>query len=283
MSYDGEDHMVGIIESHGSTVLTTKTFVWCDGTLCEERDSTGHTVNKRFYEFGEQISGTNYYYAVDHLGSIREMTDSNGTVQANYDYDTFGRRTALSQAVTADFVYTGFYINQTTGLNLAEYRAYDPEKGRWLNRDPLEELDILQDFTVDDDYGSLNSYSYVSNSTLNYVDPDGQRKRFQRPPLPPNQEDAKHPGKNKRGPRGDKHNQRRSGAPERKDADPKKMPFRWHMCPLPQILTLPTFLVLQRLNFLDSLQNPFPDFNPKYYYSPSPYPNYYPEPVPIFY
>ena len=55
--------------------------------MSEERDASGINVTKRFFAQGEQIAGANYYYTRDHLGSIREMTDSTGTIQARYDYD----------------------------------------------------------------------------------------------------------------------------------------------------------------------------------------------------
>lgn len=42
------------------------------------------------------------------------------------------------------------------------FRYYNPETGRWLNRDPLEEL------------GGLNLYSFASNDGFNRVDPDGR-------------------------------------------------------------------------------------------------------------
>lgn len=42
--------------------------------MCEERDSAGSTVKKRFFGQGVQIGSTNYFYTTDHLGSIREMT-----------------------------------------------------------------------------------------------------------------------------------------------------------------------------------------------------------------
>ena len=127
MAYDGMGRRVSITESHGATVLSAKTFVWCEQTLCQERNSAGQ-VTKQFFGYGEQINGTNYYYVFDHLGSIREMTDSNGNVKANYDYDSWGRQTVLSQAVTADFGYTGFYVNKVTGLDLTWYRAYEPQR-----------------------------------------------------------------------------------------------------------------------------------------------------------
>jgi hypothetical protein len=48
--------------------------------LCEERDSTGGTVTKLFFNQGEQISGTSYYLSRDHPG-VREMTDSSGAIR----------------------------------------------------------------------------------------------------------------------------------------------------------------------------------------------------------
>jgi uncharacterized protein RhaS with RHS repeats len=65
-------------------------YVWSGDTLTEERNSIGDTVTKRFFAEAEQISGTNYYFTRDHLGSIREMTHSKGALRAQYDYDPFG-------------------------------------------------------------------------------------------------------------------------------------------------------------------------------------------------
>jgi RHS repeat-associated protein len=48
-----------------------------------------------------------------------------------------------------------------SGLQLALYRAYDPELGRWISEDPLGEE------------GGLNLYGYVGNSPLMGVDPLG--------------------------------------------------------------------------------------------------------------
>jgi len=161
MTYDGRGKRVGITELHGTTVLTAKTFVWQDWSLAQERDVTGHTVTKQFFSFGEQINGTNYYVVRDHLGSIREMTDSNGTIHANYDYDIFGRQTKLSGDLNADFGYAHYYNYQTTCQYLTVFRVYDPEKGRWLSRDPLAEST------------GPNLYEYVDNYPIGLNDPFG--------------------------------------------------------------------------------------------------------------
>src|SRR5437867_185697 len=93
-------------------VTSPKQFVWVPGDTrpSEERDG-GNAVTKRFYAQGEQIGGANYYYTKDHLGSIREMTDSSGVIDARYDYDPYGRRTKLRGDLDADFGFTRHYCH----------------------------------------------------------------------------------------------------------------------------------------------------------------------------
>lgn len=100
-TYDGLGRRVLAIEKTNGVPYVTNIYVWCGTELCEERDSTGAAVTKRFFGPGEQIGGTNYYFTFDHLGSIREMTDGSGTVHYRGDYD--------------------------------------PYAGRWVNRDPMQE------------------------------------------------------------------------------------------------------------------------------------------------
>jgi RHS repeat-associated protein len=161
-AYNGLSQRVKIVEKDNGTVTGTKQFVWCLGEPqpCEERD-VSNTVTKRYYPQGMQVGSTNYYYTRDHLGSIREMTDSSGIVQTRYDYDPYGRRTKVNGSVDTDFGFTGHYYHQPSGLNLALYRAYDADLGRRISRDPIEE------------FGGLNLYGYVGNNAVNIVDPLG--------------------------------------------------------------------------------------------------------------
>jgi len=106
----------------------------------------------------------NYFYTRDHLGSIRELTDIKGNVRARYTYDPYGRRTKLAGDVDVDFGFTGLFWANEASLYLARFRAYDPELGRWLSRDPLRNAEQRE---------GPNLYAYVSNNPVNNIDPLG--------------------------------------------------------------------------------------------------------------
>ncbi len=137
--YDPLRRIVKIVETRGGTVTSTKQFVWAGDQLAEERDASGN-VTKRFFDMGEQISGTNYYYTRDHNDSVREMTDGSGAVQSSFTYDPFGRPTQIAgTGAVPDFGYAGMYVHKPSGLNLAVDRAYSPTLGRWMSRDPIDD------------------------------------------------------------------------------------------------------------------------------------------------
>jgi len=159
--YDGLGRRVGITEYQNGAAVSTNTYLWCGAELCEKRDSLGGTVIKRFFQEGEQMSGTNYYFTRDHLGSIREMVDDSGTIQARYNYDPYGQRTKISGSLDADFSYAGYYYHAASGLFLTLFRAYDSSSGRWLNRDPIGEA------------GGINLYQFVGNNPINLYDSFG--------------------------------------------------------------------------------------------------------------
>lgn len=161
-TYDPLGRRVQIVEKDGGTVVSTKHQLWEGVQVAEERDGS-NTVTKRFYAQGVQIPGATspddkLFYTRDHLGSVRELTDSAGALRARYDYDPYGRTTKVSGDLDTDFGYTGHYYHATSGLYLTLYRAYDPNTARWLSRDPIEER------------GGVNLYGYVNNSPMNLVD-----------------------------------------------------------------------------------------------------------------
>jgi RHS repeat-associated protein len=156
-TYDGYGRRVQIVELTNGVAYTTNRYLWTGLHLSDQRNVAG-AVTKRFFGEGEQINGTNYYFTRDHLGSVREMVNGSGVIQARYDYDPYGRRTKMTGSMDADFGYTGDYFHAASRLCLTLLRTYDPDLGRWLSRDPIAEL------------GGLNLYDYVLNNTMNWLD-----------------------------------------------------------------------------------------------------------------
>jgi RHS repeat-associated protein len=112
----------------------------------------------RIFSQGQHNGTTPYFFTRDHLGSVREVLSGGGTVAARYDYDPYGRSTTILGTTPTDMNFTGLYRHSKSNLDLAVYRAYDPDLGRWLNRDPIAEK------------GGLNLYGYVGNNPANAVD-----------------------------------------------------------------------------------------------------------------
>jgi RHS repeat-associated protein len=166
-TYDGMDRMVSIRQLTNGVEASFRRFVWCDDEICEERDAAG-TVTKRFYRQGmKRETGSNadiYFYTRDHLGSIREMTDTGGNVRARYSYDPFGRRVKLSGDLEPDFGFTGLFWTEEAGISVARFRHYDANNGRWLSRDPLKMAELRE---------GPNLYAYVGNNSVNLTDPLG--------------------------------------------------------------------------------------------------------------
>jgi RHS repeat-associated protein len=147
-TYDGLSRCVKIVEKTGNSVTSTRKFVWSGMEQCELRNASDAIIVFA-YRQGQFRGGTAYYYSRDHLGSIREMFKSNGTIVARFDYDPWGRSTTVINTTLPDFNYTGLYRHSASNLDFATYRAYDPDLGRWLSRDPIAEG------------GGVNLYAYV--------------------------------------------------------------------------------------------------------------------------
>jgi RHS repeat-associated protein len=159
-SYDGLSRCAKIVEKTNGSVISTRKFVWCGMEKCEFRDAND-VVTLFAYPQGQYVGTTKYFYFRDHLGSIREMMRANGTLVARLDYDPWGRSTTVINTTLPDFNFTGLYRHSASNLDLGVYRAYDPDLGRWLSRDPIAET------------GGINLFAYVQNNPANAADPFG--------------------------------------------------------------------------------------------------------------
>jgi RHS repeat-associated protein len=163
-TYDGLNRLAGIRQVVNGAEVSHRLFVWCDNQICEERDTNG-TVTKRFFSQGVKLeTGTNagaFYYTRDHLGSVRELTDSSGNLRVRYAYDPYGRQTKVEGNMDADFGFAGMFWARESTLSLTRFRAYDPELGRWLSRDPLKNAEAKE---------GANLYAYAGNDPVDKVD-----------------------------------------------------------------------------------------------------------------
>ena len=112
--------------------------------------------------------GKTYYVNADQLNTPRVLTDTNNTIVWRWDNtDPFGA--ALpdedpdgdGQTVTYNQRFAGQTYDAETGLHYNVNRYYDPGTGRYITSDPIG----LE--------GGLNTYAYVGNNPLSYIDPFG--------------------------------------------------------------------------------------------------------------
>ena len=107
-------------------------------------------------------NGTTYRVISDHLGSVRKVVDSvTGTVAQEITYDEFGNVLSDSNPGFQPFYYVGGVYDLDTKLVKFGARDYDPETGRWLQKEPLG-------FE-----GSMNFYSYCDADPINLIDITG--------------------------------------------------------------------------------------------------------------
>jgi RHS repeat-associated protein len=113
----------------------------------------------------------------DANGNLAALVDADpasplAAVLETVDYEPFGRvltrrRPPAAGPIPAQaeplcpFGFSSRYVDTDTGLVYFGYRHYNPDTGRWLCRDPLQEP------------GGPNLYAYCQNDPINLIDPLG--------------------------------------------------------------------------------------------------------------
>ncbi len=111
--------------------------------------------------------GTRHYH-LDHLGSTRLLTRSDGSTAAAIGYAPYGWGYGVSS--TTDMLFTGHERNGSAGSDYMHARQYHSELGRFLSVDPLQGSPVQPQ--------SLNRYAYVQGNPMNFVDPTGKMAEF---------------------------------------------------------------------------------------------------------
>jgi RHS repeat-associated protein len=158
-SSDGAGNQRLAIEYASGSPLSTKQFIWSNGKRLEERISGGPA--KEFFIQGELVSNgtssTMQYFSVDHLGSIREVSDAGGSLLSEIGYDPFGRTQNYSGSSASSFGYSGYFVHKRSSLSLTKFRQFSATNGRWLSRDPVSN-------------SSASEYAYVGNAPTLSID-----------------------------------------------------------------------------------------------------------------
>jgi RHS repeat-associated protein len=174
--YDGQGRR---IEKNINGVITR--YLYNGSDMIAEYDGSGVLQAKWVHGsgLGEPLAmqrGANvYWYHGDGLGSVTEVTDGTEALVEQYLYDSFGNMDVydgsgnpLTQtAIGNPFAYIGREYDYESGLYYLRARYYSPEQGRFLMRDPI------QDLTVPSPFIPMNLYMYASNNPTLRKDPSG--------------------------------------------------------------------------------------------------------------
>ena len=161
--YNGLQELRRTTVTQSSTTVSDVATVWCDTRVCEERDWTTGTALKQFQTVGQTAASASVFFGLDHLGSVRSVTNNSGTTLSRYEFDPWGRRTLESGSDMTPVSFTGHRAIELSSSVLLQtpYRQYSADLGRWLSEDPAG---LAPD---------VNLFRYVSNRPLNLIDPTG--------------------------------------------------------------------------------------------------------------
>ncbi|MDT4911147.1 MAG: hypothetical protein QOC66_275 [Pseudonocardiales bacterium] len=166
--YDGDGNR--IVRTAGSA--TTK-YTWDPfGALPQlvlEKSGGGDLIRRYIYGDGPvamQTPTTTYFFHLDPIGSVNELTNASGDIAAEYHYDAFGNvSTTGPTPPTNPLLFQGQYFDADTGLYYMRARYYDPQSGRFLARDPQAQAVGVP---------AESAYVFASNRPTVLTDPTGK-------------------------------------------------------------------------------------------------------------
>ena len=189
-AYDFENHLIThggvavVYDGDGNRVSETVAGVTTN-YLVDTQNLTGYaqvvdelvsgTVT-RTYAYGlERISEnqtisstwTPSFYGYDGHGSVRQLTNSAGSVTDGYDYDTFGNLTNSTGNTPNNYLFAGEQYDPALGLYYNRARYLNTATGRFWSMDSAGGDDATP--------FSIHKYLYVQDSPIDNVDPSGNQ------------------------------------------------------------------------------------------------------------
>jgi len=168
----------GYPTSHAPYVRWRQDFIYGEGQVVAGE-------SPQFAALGEPavVYGGIRHYHLDHLRSVRMVTNAAGRSTARHNYDPFGVATTPMNQEHAFFAESQIDAMRFAGhqrdfqgwinaenrdyLDYMHARFYNPNWGRFLSIDPGKDWDMHQP-------QSWNMYAYVRNNPINATDPDGR-------------------------------------------------------------------------------------------------------------
>lgn len=170
--YDGHGHRVMRRKYVNNALQEERWYLYAsDDRLLAVYDGGGNLLQQFVYATGRHVpdlmvaGGTVYHLLSDHVGSVRLVVSTAGSVAKRVDFDAWGRITNQPQSFDQPFGFAGGLWDADAGLVLMGARWYDPVLGRWISKDPLLFMG-----------GQANLYAYVDNDPVNFIDPWGLLK-----------------------------------------------------------------------------------------------------------
>ncbi len=162
--YDG---WAPIAELAGNNSLI-RSYVW-GLDLSDDLEDAGSVGGLLLIDEG----GNRYQAGYDGNGNVTTLVNAaTGAIASSYEYDPFGNtlKATGDYANTNPFRFSTKYTDQESGLLYYGFRFYNPQTGKWLTKDPLEET------------GGINLYAFNTNDGVNDIDYLGlkKKKKFRR-------------------------------------------------------------------------------------------------------
>ena len=173
---DGEEEISYAYNGDGQRVSktvngTTTEFIYNGDILAGQK--TGNDVLVFMYDnngdaFGFIYNGTEYYYIKNAQNDVTAIASADGTIIANYYYDSWGKLTEITGdteiAELNPIRYRSYYYDSETEWYYLNTRYYSPELCRFINGDSK----------IHDDLLGNNLYSYCGNNPITRIDEQGK-------------------------------------------------------------------------------------------------------------